>query len=286
MSDLKQESSAAPPVGWLVFKHEFKEIWVGGHVFTLLIVFTVLMSVTAFLLATNNEVRLMSLGQTMLVAMLAAITFGLFIGLIIAAESISGERERATLEVLLLTPASRQQIVFGKFMAALTPWPVTLLLSVPYIAVLAKGDPVFGQTLLWGTVLGSLLAIAFISLGTILSIWSNSSRISLGLSLLVYVLALIPAQLPAEFQKTDAGILVALINPLEASRQFLSKTLIDGQSLSELWIYLAAPVFFISLLVGSLFLFFAPRLGLEGGNESIRWRIWKPAKTTNKEAIE
>ena len=76
-----------------------------------LILFSVLMSVTAFLLATNNEMRLLPVSQTVSVALTAAITFGLFIGLIISAESITGERERATFETLLLTPGSRSQII-------------------------------------------------------------------------------------------------------------------------------------------------------------------------------
>ena len=70
----------------------------------------------------------------------AAITFGLFIGLVLASESISGERERATLEPLLLAPASRRQIVAGKYLAALSPWPIAYLITVPYVVVLSQGD--------------------------------------------------------------------------------------------------------------------------------------------------
>ena len=276
-----EPSASASPVWWLIFKQEFIEIWIGGRVFSLLILFTVLMSITAFLLATNNEVRLLPVSQTVQVALMAAITFGLFTGLIIAAESISGERERATLEVLLLTPASRQQIVLGKYLAALSPWPAALLLAVPYIAVLAQGDPVLGQALLWGAVLGSLLAVAFVGLGILLSIWSSSTRISLAASLLVYIIALIPSQLPTEFQATTTGIIIAATNPLEATRQFLEKTLMEGQPLSEVWFYLAAPIVFIALLLAVLFLYVAPRLSLEGGRASTRWQIWRPA-----EAIE
>ena len=271
--------SSASPVAWLVFKQEFIELWSGRRVFNLLILFSVLLSLTSFLLATNNEVRLLARSQTVVVALTAAITLGLFIGLIIAAESISGERERGTLEAVLLTPASRQQIVLGKFLVALTPWPVILLLAIPYIAVLAQGDAVLGPALFWGAILGSLLAVIFICLGMLLSIWSNSTRVSLAVGLLIYVLALIPAQLPAEFQATAAGAFVAAIDPLEASRQFLEKTLVVGQSLSEVWIYLAAPVLLATLLLGVLILYAAPRLSLEVGSASIRWRIWRPVET-------
>ena len=270
------ESSAASSVGWLVFKQEFIELWLGGRVLNLLILFSVLMSITAFLLATNNELTLLPLRQTVNIALTAAITFGLFNGLIIAAESVSGERERATLEALLLTPASRPAIILGKFLAALSPWPVTLLLSIPYIAVLAKGDAVLGEALLWGIIIGTILALAFIGFGMLLSIWSNSNKVSLSVSLLVYVLSLIPAQLPTEFQATPMGAFIAATNPLEASRQFLERMITQGQTLGEVWFYLAAPTIFVALLLGLLFFYAAPRLSLEGGKPSMSRRILSP----------
>jgi ABC-2 type transport system permease protein len=272
-ADEGKPSVASPPVWWLVFKQEVIELWLGGRVLNLLILFSVLMSITAFLLATNNEIRLLPLSQTVSIALTAAITFGLFIGVIISGESISGERERATLEALLLTPGSRRQIIAGKLLSALTPWPVTLLLSTPYIAVLSRGDPVLGWALFWGAIVGSILTIVFTGLGLLFSIWSNSSRISLAASLLVYVLALTPAQLPAEFQATPAGTLIAATNPLEASRQFLERTIIDSQSLAATWLYLAAPAVFVALLLGVLFFYAAPRLSLEAGGTGMHWRI-------------
>jgi len=271
-------SAGAPSTWWLVCKQEVTELWLGGRVLNLLILFSILMSITAFLLATNNEMKLLPVSQTVDVALAAAITFGLFIGVVVSAESISGERERATLEALLLVPASRQQIIAGKYLAALTPWPVTLLLAVPYIAVLSHGEPVLGRALFWGAIVGSILTIAFAGLGILFSIWSNSSRISLAASLLIYVVALTPAQLPTEFQETPAGILIATVNPLEASRQFLQKTIQENQPLTDIWLYLAAPAIFIAVLLGILFLYAAPRLSLEAGGADRRWWRWRTAE--------
>ena len=273
----RQPPVAMPPVWWLVFKQEVAELWFGGRVLNLLILFSVLMSVTAFLLATNNEIRLMPLSQTVNIALTSAITFGLFIGVIISADSITGERERATLEALLLTPGSRRQIIAGKLLSALSPWPVTLLLSVPYLLVLSQGDPVLGRALFWGAIVGSILTVVFTGLGMLFSIWSNSSRVSLAASLLVYVLSLTPAQLPGEFQTTPAGVLIAAVNPLEASRRFLESTIIHNQPLGETWFYLAAPVLFIAVLLSVLFFYAAPRLGLEAGGASMRRRVSRSA---------
>ncbi|MBI5565281.1 MAG: ABC transporter permease subunit [Chloroflexi bacterium] len=276
-----QSTRPTPAVWWLVFKQEFTELWVGGRVLNFLVLFSLLMSMTAFLLATNNELSLLPLKQTVVVALTSAITFGLFIGLIIAAESISGERERATLETLLLTPASHRQIVLGKFLVALSPWPAALILSIPYIAALAQGDAVLGQALIWGAIMGSLLAMVFIGFGMLVSIWSNSNRISLFVSLLLYVMLLIPAQLPTEFQNSPAGVLVAALDPLEAARQFMSKTLMEGRPVNEVSIFVIAPAVLTVLIMGLLFLYAAPRLHLEAGTTSKSGRNQRPA-----EAIE
>jgi ABC-2 type transport system permease protein len=258
-------ASRTVPVWWLVLKQELREMWAGGRVTTYLVVFGVLMSLTAFLLATNNELNLLPLKQTVVVALTSAITFGLFIGLAMAAESISGERERATLEPLLLTPSSHRQIVLGKFLAAISPWPAALLVSVPYLVVLAQGDPVLGTGLLWGALIGSVLAVIFVGFGVLVSIWSDSSRVSLFICLLAYAASLVPAQLPTEFLSSPAGVVVSALDPVQASSVLLSKTLTEGSPLGEVWFYLAAPVVAMLVILAVLFLYAAPRMRFVAG---------------------
>ena len=136
----------------------------------------------------------------------------------------------ATLEPLLLTPTGHRQIVLGKFLAALSAWPAAFLLSVPYVATLSHGDPVVWTALFWGALLGSLLAVAFVGFGMLVSIWSDSSRISLFVCLLVYAGLLIPAQLPTEFLNSSGGVLVSAIDPLESASQLLTKVVDEGRA--------------------------------------------------------
>jgi hypothetical protein len=188
---------------------------------------------------------------------------GLFIGLIIGADSISGERERATLEGLLLAPASRRQIVTGKYLAAISPWPVALLVVIPFLFMLAQGDPVFGQSLFWGVLLGSVLALAFTAFGLLVSIWSNSNKTSLFVSLTVYILLLLPTQFPGTAQAGTMGQLLKKVNPLEATNQFLEKILVNNRTLEEMISWLAAPLFFAAIILALLFIVAAPRLRLD-----------------------
>jgi hypothetical protein len=95
-----------------------------------------------------------------------------------------------------------------------------------------------------------------------MSIWSDSSRVSLFICLLVYAASLIPAQLPSEFLASSAGIVVSLLDPVESAGQLLSKTLATNQPFGEVWPYLAAPAAAAALAVGALFWYAAPRLRL------------------------
>ena len=125
---------------WLVCKKELREIWIGGRALNLIIAFTVLLSVYSFMTIKGSVDNFVPPKEMVYEALKLVIVVGVFMGLIIGADSLSGERERATLEALLLTPASRRQIVFGKFVAAMSPWPVSLVIGIPYMRVMAHGD--------------------------------------------------------------------------------------------------------------------------------------------------
>ena len=252
-------------VWWLICKQELKDLWIGGRVLMLLILYTVLMSITGVMRQVESQMSLIPPAEMVFLTLLGSITFGLFIGLILGADSISGERERATLEPLLLSPISRRQIVLGKFLAALSPWPVAYLLSIPYLSVLAQGNEVFGEALLLGGILGTVLAVSFTGFGMLMSIWSRSNKISLFVSLLSYIILLIPTQFPGSAQKGDLGYFVQQLNPMQATSGFLEKYLVNNRTLEEMIGYLVAAGLSVVVILGLLFLFAAPRLSLYGG---------------------
>ena len=165
VQDHRMETSRAAPAWWLVCTKELTELWIGGKALYLILLFCLLVGGTSLLQAVVSEQDLIPPKEMVLFVLWNSIVFGLLIGLLLGANSLSGERERATLESLLLTPASRRQLVVGKFLAAFSPWLAALAITVLYLAVLSQGDEVLGPALFWGSVLGSLLAAAFTGLG-------------------------------------------------------------------------------------------------------------------------
>ncbi len=258
------------PVWWLVARQELIELWLGGRLLVLLILYAMLMSVTAVLRQIESEVSLIPPAEMVFLTVLSTISFGMFLGLIAGADSVSGERDRATLEPLLLTPVGRRQIVFGKFVAALSPWPVALLICVPYAYVLGQGDDSLLPGLAWTAVLGTLLAIAFTGFGMLTSIWSGSNRTSLFVSLLVYLLFVIPTQFPGQAQKGNLGYLVQQLNPMQASSAFTEKLIVNNRTPVELAPYLVTQWIAAAAILVLLFGYAAPRLKLEGEGPRFR----------------
>lgn len=251
---------------WLILRKELADLWLGGRLVLLLILYAVLMSATALAREVESETNLIPPAEMVFLTLLSAISFGVLLSLVIGADSISGERERGTLEPLLLSPASRRQIVFAKFVAAVSPWPVALLLSLPYVLVLGKGDEILGPGLAWTLGLGTLLAMAFGGFGVLVSMWSRSNRTSLFVCLLVYLLFLIPTQFPGQAQKGGLGYAVQQVDPMQAASEFLEKFIVNNRAPSERFTYLLSSIVSAAVIVGILFLYAAPRLQLEGGS--------------------
>jgi ABC-2 type transport system permease protein len=252
------------PAWWLVFMRELTDLWIGGKALVLILIYTILMGVISFVFASNSVVNLMPPKEMVFELVRISMAFGGLIGLIIGADSISGERERATLEWLLVTPSKRRQIVMGKFAAAISPWPVAFAVSVPYWAWLAQGDEAFGRALLWGAVLGSLIIPGLTGLGMLVSFWSNTNRSSMFVSLTLYLLVLVPTQLPGSAQTGNMGRLFKKMSPMEAAYHFLEKIMVNNRTLDELKVFLLAPAVFAGVVFFLLW-YFSAGLRLEAG---------------------
>lgn len=260
---------------WIVCKRELADLWIGGKALNLILVYSVLLGIITYVMASNSELSIIPPKEMVYETLKQALAVGLFIGLIIGADTISGERERGTLESLLLTPASRRQIVIGKFLAAISVWPVIFIITVPYMLVLSQGDGVFLPAVLWGGIFGSLLAPAFTGLAMLVSFWSNTNKNSMIVSLGIYLLFLLPTHLPGTAQTAAVGRFLQWVNPMQAPNFFLAKLLVNNRTLEELWTWLITPTLFAVLIMAVLFFYAAASLRLEPGKSSKLGLYWR-----------
>jgi ABC-2 type transport system permease protein len=97
----------------VVAGQELRDLWLGGRGLLLLLAFSVLASAITYLGATSEGINFLEKRETVNLTLQVAVMFGGLIALLVAADAISGERERGTLESLLLTPAPRRDLVSG-----------------------------------------------------------------------------------------------------------------------------------------------------------------------------
>jgi len=253
----------ALPAWRVVLSRELAELWVGGKGLYLILAFSVLLGIETFVLATNAELNLFTPRDMVYEITKIAIQVSMLIGLIIGADSISGERERRTLEGFLLTPASRTQFVFGKFLAGLTAWPVALVLTIPFMVRLSQGGGAIPRAALGGALVGVLLIPAFVAIGIFVSFWCSSNKTSYFISLGVFLVFVLQDR--------------QWLNPIPVGFDFLSKLVVGhadgvvvegGEGLtplpvSEIWGSLVAPLVFTLIMLAILFLFVGRNLTLE-----------------------
>ena len=261
--DSSLQSVIAPPRhGWVVIaEQELRDLWLSARGPILVLVFSLLLSVLTYLAAANKELNLLDQKDTVTLVIQVTVALGGALSLLLSADALSGERERGTLESLLLTPISRRQIAIGKLLAALSVWPIMMLVSVPYLWALRPGAGLFADAVIAGFAVGCLIAAAFASLGIIVSILSNSNRFSLAVSFFVFIVLMAPTQLPL---KGWLGDLLIRMNPVTSGTRFVDRVVANDHAWGDEVSLLASPILaaVIALTAATVV---AGRLRLQGG---------------------
>jgi ABC-2 type transport system permease protein len=259
-------SEKAKPTWWLVFRRELIDLWIGGKAFNLVLIYSILLGGMVYIYSFNTELSLIPPKEATYEMLKNAMAVAMFVGLIIGADAFSGERDRATLESLLLTPANRRQIIMGKFLAAFSIWPAAYVIAIPYLYVLAQGDEVLAPALFWGAITGTILVVGYTAVGMLVSFWSSTNKVSYFIALGIYAALLIPAELPGK-SAGAAGQFMQWINPMAAVNHFLSKHLVNYRSVAEFWTWLITSIV-LAVVSMAVLLFVGAGLRLEPGRKS------------------
>jgi ABC-2 type transport system permease protein len=261
----RREHERSTP-GWLVVAgQELRDLWLGGRGLVLGFAFSLLLSVIAYLVATNRALNFLEQRESVNLTLQVAIAVGALLALLAAADTISGERERGTLESLLVTPVPRLEITLGKLLAALSLWPAAFVITVPYVWFLGRGVGLAGDALASGLVVGTLLAIFLASFGVLISVFASSNRVSLSLSLLVLLALFVPTQLPSSAQQGWAGDLLLRLNPMTAGEHYVGKIVTNGHAWSQDISWLLSPLVAAVVFAAAALVAGTRFTGLRGG---------------------
>ncbi len=235
------EGAMAWRSGGVVLRQELKELWGSLKGLTVLLAYTVLLSVMSYVAASDAQLNLLDARESVGIIVQVALGLGALAALVVGADAISGERERGTLEALLVTPVPRRSLVIGKLLAANTMWFAALVVALPYVFVLASGPGVAADALAVLILVGSLVSVALAALGLAVSAISKSNRVSLAASIGVLLVLAAPSQLPAVTANGVLGSILIRANPVSAGLKLASEVLISQKSWASQWTLLISP---------------------------------------------
>ena len=211
----------------LVAGQELRDLWLSGRGLTLMVAYTAVLSGSTYVVAINEDLNFVEQREAVsLTLKLAVVVAGLLV-VLVAADAISGERERGTLEGLLLTPASRRELVVGKGLSALSLWAVAYALGLPYVWWLGMDVGTFGVAVVSGLVVGTMLALLCVGIGLLVSMFSNSNLLSLSISFFALLVLVAPNQMPTDAVRGWAGELLLRLDPFLGGLTYLDKVIIN-----------------------------------------------------------
>jgi ABC-2 type transport system permease protein len=238
---------------------ECRELWVGGRGPGLVLAFSLLLGAVTYLTATNRLLNYLEQRESVNLLLQVAVGVGVLVTMVVSADAVSGERERGTLETLLLAPVPRRQLLTGKLLGALTLWTAVLLVTVPYLWVLGRAVGATGPALLAGAVVGTLLAVGLAALGLVFSGLAGSNRTSLAGSLLLLLALFAPTQLPAGARQGTLGDVLLRLNPVASGEHYIGAVLVSGHGWTRDLSYLVSPAL-TALVAGAWLVLAADRL--------------------------
>lgn len=253
---------------WTVaLDRELRDLWLAGRGLVLMLAFSLLLGVTTYLVASNRALNFLEQREAVSLTLQVAVALGGLLVLLGSADSVSGERERGTLESLLVTPVSRRGLVVAKAGAALSLWLVAFALTAAYVWYLGRGVGIALPALVAGLLVGSLLALFLAGLGMLVSTLAESNRLSLSITLFVLLSLYAPTQMPTSTQQSWFGDLLLRVDPFTAAIQLLSNVVVNAQPLGRQTEWLVGPAA-AALITCSLAVVLAGRLAL--GNRQQR----------------
>ncbi|HSV37353.1 MAG TPA: ABC transporter permease subunit [Nocardioidaceae bacterium] len=262
MSDVRVISSRSGTPAWTVVAgRELRDLWLSGRGLVLMLAHTALLSTTTYLVATNQELNFLEQREAVSLSLQVAVAVGSLLVVLGAADALSGERERGSLESLLLTPAPRHALLLGKGIAAFSLWLGAFALAIPYLWWLGRDVGTFGTAVGGGFLVGSLLALALVGVGLLISTYSTSNAASLSLSFFVLLALYAPSQMPTASQRGWAGELLVRADPFTSGLLYLERLLVNQHSFGQNLELLLSPAI-AALAAPIVVVFVAARLAL------------------------
>jgi len=155
------------------------------------------------------------------------LAISIFIAIILGSSTLSMEKEKGTLESLLLSPLSKIQILVAKLLAIFTFWLILTLISLPYLFALTSGTHLFLSILLYIYFVGIPLVMSFAGMSIVISSWIKSTKNVMMFSLILFIITTIPIFLSTTMKKVGFAYLMDRMSPVSSSLLALKDLLVN-----------------------------------------------------------
>ncbi|WP_391119729.1 ABC transporter permease [Psychrobacillus sp. L3] len=225
---------------------------------------TILFSGLALSFVSVKELNLLAQVEVNMTFMKVVLGISILVTIIIGSNMYAGERERETLESLLLSPLSRVQITFGKLVGLLLFWFIISLLSLPYFYALAMGTDIFMKAVVFLYFICFPLVIGFSALSLGFSAILSSTKSSTLLAFVLFLVTAIPMFLSTTMKKSGFAHIVDTISPLSRSMLTLKDYFVNRLGFMVLMVDLLPVLIFLIISIAIL-LFANNKITLKGG---------------------
>jgi ABC-2 type transport system permease protein len=202
------------------------------------------LSVFSLLLVSNTELSLLDNAQAVYMMSAIIIALALLIAVIRGSDGFAGERERETLELLLITPVSPAEVAIAKLMGLIFSWFVVFVLSIPYLWAVGSTGQNLIPALEYLFISGTLLVVIFGGFSLALSARMKTFKGALSIGITAFLLSGSPILLGPSLRQSTVGRFIDLINPFANALNMLDSVVVDSLGVLFQIIPLAILIFY------------------------------------------
>jgi ABC-type transport system involved in multi-copper enzyme maturation permease subunit len=216
----------------LIARKERGEVLHSARGLSWLLAVSVVLSGLSLLFVSNTELSLLDNAQVVYMMMGTITALGCLLAIVLGTDAIAGERERGSLVLLLLTPVSATDIVFGKMSGQVIGWIALFMLALPYLWAVGSTGQNLGKAVAYLALFGTpvVLGFGFFALG--LSARLRSVLTALLTALIALLLLASPLLLGPGLRQTVVGKAFDAVNPFSAALNSYDSAVIDSEPLS------------------------------------------------------
>jgi ABC-type transport system involved in multi-copper enzyme maturation permease subunit len=225
-----------------------------------LLIGSIVLSAFSILLVSNTELSLLDDAEAVYFMGAIVLTLASLITIIRGSDGFAGERDRGTLETVMLAPVSGARLAVAKLAGILIAWIVLLVLAAPYLWVTGQTAGNFLVALIYLAITGTLLVLAFggLSLGLSAKVKSFKAVLSIGLTIFLFLGS--PVVIGPSLRQSAVGRMLDVINPFADALNILDSVVIDNQGMGFQLIRL---IVMLSYALAALWFLFAASKRIE-----------------------